>query len=103
MTRIAFLGPPGTFTEEALFTQADLASAELVPLRTMPEVLAATSADEADYGFVAIENSIDGTVHESMDGLVFEHDLLVQREVVIPVQLNLIATPGTSIADVRRV
>ena len=103
MTRIAFLGPPGTFTEEALFTQADLASAELVALRTMPEVLAATATGDADYGFVAIENSIDGTVHESMDGLVFEHSLLVQREVVIPVQLNLIAPPGTSIDDVRRV
>jgi prephenate dehydratase len=103
MTRIAFLGPPGTFTEEALFTQADLASAELVALRTMPEVLAATAAGDVDYGFVAIENSIDGTVHESMDGLVFEHSLLVQREVVIPVQLNLIAPPGTSIDDVRHV
>jgi prephenate dehydratase len=103
MTRIAFLGPPGTFTEEALFTQADLAAAELVALRTMPEVLASTADGGVDYGFVAIENSIDGTVHESMDGLVFEHDLLIQREVVIPVRLNLVGPPGMSLADVRRV
>jgi prephenate dehydratase len=103
MTRIAFLGPPGTFTEEALFSQADLASAELVALRSMPDVLSATATGDVDSGFVAVENSIDGTVHESMDGLVFEHSLLIQREVVIPVRLNLVAPPGMSLGDVRRV
>lgn len=103
MTRVAFLGPPGTFTEEALLTQADLASGELAAFRTMPDVLAAAATGDADYGFVAIENSIDGTVHESVDGLVFEHDLLIQREVVLSVQLHLLAPPGTSPADVRRV
>ena len=104
MTRVAFLGPPGTFSEEALLTQVDLAAAELVPMRTMPDVLAATSAGEVDFGFVAMENAIDGTVNESMDSLVFEHDdLLVQREVVITVQLNLLAPPGTRLEEVRRV
>jgi len=103
MTRIAFLGPPGTFTEEALFSQADLAAAELVALRSMPDVLSATATGDVDHGFVAVENSIDGTVHESMDGLVFEHSLLIQREVVIPVRLNLVAPPGMSLGDVRRV
>ena len=104
MKRVAFLGPPGTFTEEALLTQPDLATAELVALRTMPDVLAATAAGEVDYGFVAMENAIDGTVNESLDSLVFEQDdLLIQREVVIGVHLNLLAPPGTSLADVRQV
>jgi prephenate dehydratase len=104
VARVAFLGPPGTFSEEALLTQADLASAELVPMRTMPDVLAATSAGEVDLGFVAMENAIDGTVNESIDSLVFEHDdLLIQREVVITVQLNLLAPPGTRLDEVRRV
>ncbi|HVF76033.1 MAG TPA: prephenate dehydratase [Acidimicrobiales bacterium] len=104
MARVAFLGPPGTFTEEALLTQPDLASAELVSMRTMPDVLAATSAGDVDYGFVALENAIDGTVNESIDSLVFEHDdLLIQREVVIGVHLNLVGPPGTALADIRRV
>ncbi|MBW3669647.1 MAG: prephenate dehydratase [Actinobacteria bacterium] len=104
MTRVAFLGPPGTFTEEALLTQPDLAAAELVALRTMPDVLTATTAGDVDYGFVAMENAIDGTVNESLDSLVFEQDdLLIQREVVIGVHLNLLAPPGTSLADVRQV
>ena len=103
MRRVAFLGPPGTFTEEALLSQPDLAEAELVPLRSMPEVLGAAQAGEADYGFVALENSIEGTVNLSLDSLIFDNELLIQREVVLPITLCLLAPPGTERADVRRV
>ena len=103
MSRIAFLGPPGTFTEEALLSQGDLAGAELVPMKAMPDVLAAVDTGEVDLGFVPIENAIEGTVNLSLDALVFDHRLLVQREVVMPVQLNLLAPPGTALPDVRRV
>ena len=103
MTRIAFLGPPGTFTEEALLTQADLRDSELIPMRSMPDVLAATDDGEVDLGFVALENSIEGTVNVTLDTLIFGPELLIQREVVLPVSLNLLAPPGTTLADVRRV
>ena len=103
MARIAFLGPPGTFTEEALLTQPDLAEAELMPLRSIPDVLAAAESGDADVGFVALENSIEGTVNVSLDALVFDNSLLVQREVVLPVRLNLLAPPGTTMAGVERV
>jgi prephenate dehydratase len=103
MGRIAFLGPPGTFTEEALLTQPDLAAAELVPMKTMPDVLDAVERGDVDLGFVALENSIDGTVNESLDGLIFENDLLIQREVVLGVRLNLLVRPGVSIGDVTQV
>ncbi len=103
MERIAFLGPPGTFTEEALLTQPDLAEADLVPMRSMPDVLAAAEAGDVDLGFVPIENSIEGTVNVSLDALVFQHELLIQREVVLSVRLNLLAPPGTALADVQRV
>ena len=103
MARIAFLGPPGTFTEEALLTQPDLAGAELVELRSMPDVLAATQDGEVDLGFVALENSIEGTINVSLDSLVFEHDVLIQREVVLPISLNLMAPSGARLADIKRV
>jgi prephenate dehydratase len=103
MPRIAFLGPPGTFTEEALLGQADLADAELVPMRSMADVLAAAQSGEVDFGFVPIENAIEGTVNLTLDALVFEHELLIQREVESRIQLNLLAAPGTTLADVRTV
>jgi prephenate dehydratase len=101
--RIAFLGPPGTFTEEALLTQADLAGGELVPLRSVPDVLAAVERGDADLAVVPIENSIEGTVNVTLDTLTFDADLLVQREIVLSVQLNLLAMPGSSIADISKV
>ena len=103
MTRVAFLGPPGTFTEEALLGQADLAAHELVPMRSMPDVLAATEAGDVDLGFVALENSIEGTVSVTLDNLIFERELLIQREVVQTVRQNLLAPAGVALSDIRRV
>ncbi|MGH9185190.1 MAG: prephenate dehydratase [Acidimicrobiales bacterium] len=103
MTRVGFLGPPGTFTEQALLTQDDLAAAELVEFPSIPDVLAATEAGDIDLGFVAIENSIEGTVNLTLDTLAFETDLLIQREVDLSIQLNLLASPGTRLADVKTV
>ncbi len=101
MQTVAFLGPPGTFTEEALLTQPDLTDADLVPMRSMTDVLTATEAGEADLGFVALENSIEGTVNVSLDSLIFDNQLVIQREVVLPVSLNLLAPAGTALGDVR--
>ena len=101
--RVGFLGPRGTFAEQALLTQPDLAALDLVRYPTMADVLRATEAGEVEVGFVAIENSIEGTVHVTSDTLAFDVDLLIQREVVIPIQQHLLAPPGVSIDDVQSV
>jgi prephenate dehydratase len=54
-------------------------------------------------GFVPIENAIEGTVNATLDGLVFDHDLIIQREVVRDIHLHLMAPPGTALDQVRRV
>jgi len=101
--RVAFLGPEGTFTEEALLSQPDLAAGELMALRSWADVLAAVEAGAADLGFAALENSIEGTVSSVIDGLVFRHELWIQREVVHEITQNLLVVPGTALADIRRV
>lgn len=102
-TRIAYLGPAGTFTEQALMGQADLAGCELVPLAKFVDVLDATSTGDVDLGFVAIENAIEGTVNVTLDALAFDHDLLIQREVVLDIHMNLMAAPGIGLADITTV
>ncbi|MCU1392908.1 MAG: pheA [Ilumatobacteraceae bacterium] len=99
--RIGFFGPFGTFTEQALLTQADLAAGALVAFRTVPDVLDAVAADEVDLGFVPIENSIEGTVNFTQDALAFDHDLLIQREVVLDIEHCLLAATGTELDDVK--
>lgn len=101
--RVAYLGPAGTFTEEALLGQTDYAGADHVELGSLPEVLEAVQRGEVDLGFVPIENAIEGSVRDTLDPLVFDYDLLIQREVVLDIHLHLMAAPGVALADVQRV
>ena len=80
--KIGFLGPHATFTEEALLGEADLANCEHIPYGVMTDALAAVERGEVDAAFVPIENAIEGTVNLTLDALIFDHDLLIQREVV---------------------
>jgi prephenate dehydratase len=54
-------------------------------------------------GFVPIENAIEGTVNATLDGLIFDYQLLVQREVVVDVHLHLMAQRGTALSGVTSV
>jgi len=101
--RVSFLGPHGTYAEEALRTQADLAAAALVPERTVAHVINAVEAGTSDVGLVPIENSIEGSVTVTLDTLAFDSDLLIQREVDLPVSLHLCAPKGTRLGDVRTI
>jgi len=101
--RIGFLGPSGTFTEEALRSDASLVVGDLVALPSFVDVLTAVAGGAVEHGFVAIENSIEGTVNITVDQLVFDRELMITHEVVLPVTQNLLVTPGAELADIRRV
>jgi prephenate dehydratase len=100
---VAYLGPTGTFTEQAMLSQADVAAGVRLPLAKFADVLDAVSNGEADLGFVAIENAIEGTVNMTLDALAFDHELLIQREVLLDVHLNLMAQPGVTREQIRAV
>ena len=102
-TRVGFLGPHGTFAEEAILAQPDLAGQELTPLRSVPDVIGAVERGDVDVGLVPIENSIEGTVTVTLDTLAFDTDLLIQREVDLPISLNVCARPGTKLVAIRTV
>jgi prephenate dehydratase len=101
--RVGYLGPPGTFSEQALLTQADLAAGELIDLPSITDVVEAVGSGAVDIGVLPLENAIEGAVNVSLDTLAFEADLLIQREIVISVQMNLLVLPGTTLADIERV
>jgi prephenate dehydratase len=101
--RVGFLGPFGTFTEQAVRSQSDLGSGELVAFRSVPDVLDAVASGDLDFGVVPIENSIEGTVNFTQDALSFDYELLIQREVVLNIEHCLMAMPGTLIAEITSV
>jgi prephenate dehydratase len=101
--RVGFLGPEGTFTEEALLSEPEYAAARITPFGSLGEVLEAVDGGQVDLGFVPLENAIEGTVRDIVDSLVFDFELRIQREVVLDIHLHLMAPPGTQLADIERV
>ncbi|MFZ0250152.1 MAG: prephenate dehydratase [Acidimicrobiales bacterium] len=102
-TSVAYFGPEATFTQEALLTQSDLAGADLRALPSITSVLEAVARGEVEFGFVPIENGIEGTVSATIDGLIHDVDLHIQREVVMDIHLHLMAPAGTGLDDIRAV
>jgi prephenate dehydratase len=88
--KLAFLGPRGTFTEEA----ARLMTAQLEPTyhpyATIIEALNAVARDEMDYGVVPMENSIEGTVNSTLDWLIHEVQLPILAEFALPISQHLV-------------
>ncbi len=101
--RVGYFGPRGTFTEQALHTQDDLVAGQVVAYPSIPDVLAAAESGEVDVGFAPIENAIEGSVNVTIDTLAFEADLLIQREVVIPISLSLMVVPGVRIDELTTI
>lgn len=84
-------------------SEPDLADCERRLYESMPAVLNAVEAGDIDLGFAAIENSIEGTVNATIDTLAFSSHLLIQREVVIPISMQLLVGPGTSLDTIDTV
>lgn len=97
--RVAYFGPAGTFTEEAALRYAP--DGELVPCPTIAAVAAAVVAGEAQEGVVPIENSLEGSVTDTLDLLIHQSNLFIQRELVLPIVHCLLALPGTREEDIR--
>ena len=92
--RVAYLGPPGTFAEEAALLHDR--EAHLLPFRSVPAVAQAVASSMADEGVVPIENSIEGSVTDTLDLLIHESTLAICRELVIPINHCLLVRPGTN-------
>ncbi|MFC3931234.1 prephenate dehydratase [Streptococcus dentapri] len=88
--KIAYLGPNGSFTHSAalkVFPQEDLQ-----PYANITEVIKAYENQEADFAIVPIENSIEGSVHETLDYLFHQAEIKAVAEIIQPIKQQLMAT-----------
>lgn len=99
MKRISYLGPAGTYAEEAAILYDP--QAQKVPCPTIAAAVAAVEQGAADEGVVPIENSIEGSVTDTLDLLIHESRLLICHELVLPIQHYLMVKPGTQAGQVR--
>jgi prephenate dehydratase len=97
--KVGYLGPPGTFGEQAALRYAP--GAVLVPLASNGAVVEAVARGEVDAGLAPVENSIEGAVNDTLDALLQAEGVYVRGELVLPVEQCLIAAPGTSLRDIE--
>lgn len=101
--RYTYLGPEGTFSEQALRTLPEVADAAVTAARSVPEALDAVRAGEADAALVPLENSVGGAVPITLDELASGAPLMIIREVVLPVQFVLGARAGVELERVATI
>jgi prephenate dehydratase len=103
-TRVAFLGPEGTFSEEALLASPDAGTFEPVAEPTVYECVMAVHAREVERAIVPIENSLEGSVNATLDALVFEtEEVAIVGETIHPIQHCLIARRELTLEQIERV
>ncbi len=99
MTRVAFQGLPGAYSEEAIW-QYFGRDIESVPCGTFDDVFEAVESSDVPYGILPIENSVAGSVNRSYELLV-EHDLRIHAEVILRVRHALLAPTGTKTTSIQ--
>ena len=92
MLRIAYFGPQGTFTEQA--ARALAPGEDLTPYETVRLALAAVREGAADAACVPIENSVEGVVPTTLDGLSDGEPLVAVAETILPIHFSVLKRPG---------
>jgi prephenate dehydratase len=101
--RFAYLGPAGTFSEEAARSAPDAHGAELVAMRGVRETVVAVADRSVDRAVVPIENSLEGPIGVTLDTLAEEHDVTIVGELVLAVSPCLIAREAIELEAIERV
>jgi len=101
MTRVAFQGEPGAYSEEAI-RQFFGDGVETNPCESFVGIFDAVESGTAEYGMLPVENSTAGSINRAYD-LLLDHDLRVWGEMFLRVRHALLVPAGTTLDDVRKV
>ncbi len=88
MYKIAYLGPKGTFTEVA--AKAVFPNDERVPFSSIPDCMDGVAKGLVHYAVVPIENAIEGSVNLTLDYLIHNQKLLINGEIIVPIEQHLL-------------
>ena len=98
--RVSYLGPPGTNTHLAALRHFG-SSAEFVPVRGIPDVFEEVERDRTEVGLVPVENSSEGVVNHTLDGLI-DSELLICGEVSLEIHHHLLSR-AADLGEIKRV
>ncbi len=102
--KTGFLGPAGTWSEEALLGHTGLSPADTVPMPSVPDVIMAVSAGEIGEGIVPMENALEGAISATLDYLAFEvENVFIVREIDHPIRHKLIARTPLRLDEIEKI
>ena len=99
---VSYLGPAGTYTEEAsvlFFGEAET----IIPTGTVNDALSMVKKGESKYAVVPVENTIGGPVYNYLDAVINDPDFAVIGEVNLPIRQTLLVLPGTRLEDIKTI
>ncbi|MDY6826276.1 MAG: prephenate dehydratase [Bacillota bacterium] len=99
--KLAYLGPGGTFSEEAALYYSASSQRQLVEYPTIVAVINAVCEKETDEGLVPLENSLEGGVGVTLDQLVRQEGLYIRHELTRPVRQCLMAKEKLTLAQIK--
>ena len=97
----SYLGPVGTFTELALAQVAEAKGASWHPVSHVQEAIDDVIAGRAFRAIIPVENSVEGGVSATSDALAVNPNIRIYGEYLVPVTFDLVARPGTTLANVK--
>lgn len=100
--RVTYLGPEGTYTQEACETFFG-EEGRCIPCETVEDALEKLIKGKSDYAVIPQENTIGGAVIDYVDALIARPELSVVGEVELPISQNLLVIPGTETGDITKV
>jgi prephenate dehydratase len=102
--RLGYLGPPGTFSEEAARQAVADGDAELVPFASIHEAVVAVDRGAVERALVPVENSLEGGVSATLDALAWDaHDTTIVGETILPIRNCLIAREALALDAIEAV
>ncbi|AIZ56632.1 prephenate dehydratase [Candidatus Methanoplasma termitum] len=104
--KVAYLGPEGTFTEQAaksFIGSLDKKGLSLSPLASIEDVFHAVETGSALYGVVPVENSIEGAVNTTVDTLIFDSDLFIEKQLDLPITQNLMVGKNNTDCKITKI
>ena len=105
MLKVGYLGPEGTFSEEAgkIYAKKLEGKVDMIPYSTLHDILMDVEKNKINEAVVPIENSVEGTIGIVTDMLAKDVNLKVRQEIIVPIYHNLIGQKGVKVSSIKEV
>ena len=101
MKSISYLGPEGSYCEQAALT--NYSNEKLFPMPTIPAVIESVQDDITDMGVVPIENSIEGSVTFTLDSLIHDFNVNINGEIMLNISHSLITNKINTLDNINKI